>query len=252
LDAGINSKFQLGPDPASKDAVRKASCWISGMQRVKKITRALTTYLFWKNIIDRALALLVLVILSPFLVIIAIIIRIDSPGNPLFRQERVGKEGIRFTVYKFRSMYIDNDDSRYKALARRYVEENITLAKEENGQDLYELLQKGRVTRAGSLLRRTNLDELPQLINVLKGDMALVGPRPDIPLAVEVYKDHHKQRLSVKQGLTGLWQISSGRRDISFDDIVRLDVDYIKRQSFFLDVKIIFLTIFQTLWPRSR
>jgi lipopolysaccharide/colanic/teichoic acid biosynthesis glycosyltransferase len=164
----------------------------------------------------------------------------------------VGKDGVRFIVYKFRSMYVDNDDSNYKALARRYVEENITLAKEENGQDPYELLQKGRVTRVGSLLRRTNLDELPQLINVLKGDMALVGPRPDIPLAVEVYKDHHKQRLSVKQGLTGLWQISSGRRGISFDDIVRLDVDYIKRQSFFLDVKIIFLTIFQTLRPHSR
>jgi len=219
------------------------------MQIVKKYMGTLTTYLFWKNIFDRAFALLALVILSPFLIIIAISIRIDTAGNPLFRQERVGKDGRRFILYKFRSMYINNDDSQYKALARKYVQENITLTREENGQDLYELLQKGRVTRVGSLLRRTNLDELPQLINVLKGDMAIVGPRPDIPLAVEVYKEHHKQRLNIKQGLTGLWQISPGRRNISFDDIVRLDVEYIKRQSLFLDIKIIFLTIYGMLRP---
>lgn len=222
------------------------------MRIVKEYTRSLTTYVWWKGIFDYVFALLALVILCPLLAVIAIVVRIDSPGNPLFCQERVGKDGRRFVLYKFRSMYINNDDSKYKALARKFVQDNISLAPEENRQDIYELLQKGRVTRVGSLLRRTSLDELPQLINVLKGDMALVGPRPDIPFAVEVYKDHHKKRLGVKQGLTGPWQVSPGRRRLSFDDIVRLDVDYIKRQSLLLDAKILLLTIREMLKPNSR
>jgi lipopolysaccharide/colanic/teichoic acid biosynthesis glycosyltransferase len=219
------------------------------MRKIKNLVKTLTTYPFWKNIFDCVIALLALIVLLPFFMVIAIIIRIDSPGNPFFRQERVGKNGRLFTVYKFRSMYIDNDTSKHTALARKFIQENMTLGQDENGQDMYEALQKGRVTRVGSLLRRTNVDELPQLINVLKGDMSLVGPRPDIPVAVEVYKTHHRERLKVKQGMTGLWQITPARRKITFDEIVLLDVEYIRRQSFLLDLKIIFLTIFQNLKP---
>ena len=196
----------------------------------------------WKDIFERLFALLMLVILSPFLALIAIMVRLDSPGSALFCQERVGKNGRRFMLYKFRSMYKNNDDSKYKAFLRRYVLENLPSPLDNNGQDIYELVRDPRVTRFGLLLRETNLDELHQLVNVLKGDMALIGPRPDIPFMVEMYKEYHRNRLRVKPGMTGLWQVS-GRRNLSFEDMVRLDIEYINRQSLLMDAKIMLLTI---------
>jgi lipopolysaccharide/colanic/teichoic acid biosynthesis glycosyltransferase len=143
-------------------------------------------------------------------------------------------------------MYRNNDDSKYKAFLQSYVLENASSPLDENGQDIYELFRDPRVTRFGSLLRKTNIDELPQLINVLKGDMALIGPRPDIPFMVEMYKEYHLNRLRVKPGITGLWQVS-GRGYLSFDDMVHLDLEYINRQSLLLDAKIVLLTIRQAL-----
>lgn len=201
--------------------------------------------MWWKNIFDRFIALLAFVILSPFFVIVAIVIKVDSPGSPIFRQERVGKDGRRFTIYKFRTMYQDNDDSKYKAMLREYVSGNVSSSLKENEQVIREIIHK-RVTRVGFLLRRFSLDELPQLINVLKGDMVFVGPRPDIPFTVEMYKDHHRDRLRMKPGITGLWQVS-GRRTLSFEDMVRLDVDYINRKSLLLDAKILLLTVCEVL-----
>jgi lipopolysaccharide/colanic/teichoic acid biosynthesis glycosyltransferase len=201
--------------------------------------------MWWKNICDRFISLLALVILSPFFIIISIAIRVDSPGRPIFCQERVGKDGRRFTIYKFRTMYQNNDDSKYKAMLRDYINGNVPSSFNENEQAIREIVHK-RVTRVGFLLRRFSLDELPQLINVLKGDMVFIGPRPDIPFAVAMYKDHHRDRLRMKPGITGLWQVS-GRKTLSFEDMVRLDVDYINRQSLLLDTKILLLTVCEVL-----
>jgi lipopolysaccharide/colanic/teichoic acid biosynthesis glycosyltransferase len=203
-------------------------------------------YTWWKSIIERILALLAIVVLSPLLVLIALGIRIDSPGNPVFRQERIGRDGNSFTIYKFRTMYTNNDDSKYKEFLQKYVKENADSRLDEKGQDTYELVHDPRVTRLGYLLRKTSLDEVPQLFNVAKGDMALIGPRPDIPFTAAMYNDEHRQRLLVKPGITGLWQVS-GRRSLTFDDMVRLDCEYIDRQSPFLDAKIVLLTVREVL-----
>ena len=216
------------------------------IHRFGECTRELSTYTWWKNIFDRFLALLAIVILSPLLALIAILVRVDSPGSPIFRQERVGKDGRRFTIYKFRTMYEDNDDSKYKAFLQKYVFEDITSRLDENGQDIYELVHDPRVTRFGSMLRKASLDELLQLVNVLKGEMAFVGPRPDIPFTVAMYQPHHRDRLRVRPGITGLWQVS-GRRSLSFEETVRLDLDYINRQSLLLDAKILLLTVREIL-----
>jgi lipopolysaccharide/colanic/teichoic acid biosynthesis glycosyltransferase len=199
-------------------------------------------YLWLKDIIDRTLALLAIVALSPLLVTVAIGIRLDSPGSPTYRREQVGENGYKFTAYKFRTMYTGNDDGVYKGYLVQYVQENAPYKTDQDGQPVYKVTDDPRVTRLGALLRRTNLDELPQLLNVLKGEMSLVGPRPDIPFAVAMYKDWHHQRLQAKPGITGLWQVS-GRKGLSFEDMVRLDIEYVRTRSLLLDVKILLLTI---------
>jgi lipopolysaccharide/colanic/teichoic acid biosynthesis glycosyltransferase len=202
----------------------------------------LFTYQWCKGIFDRILALFAIVISSPFLTLIAIGIRLDSPGGAIFRREQVGEKGRLFTAYKFRTMNIDNDDHEYKAYLVKYIREDAPYKKDKNGQAVYKVVDDSRVTRFGALLRRTNLDELPQLFNVLKGEMSLIGPRPDIPYAVEMYQNRHQKRLSVKPGITGLWQVS-GRKGLSFEDMVYLDIEYINKQSLLLDAKILLRTI---------
>jgi lipopolysaccharide/colanic/teichoic acid biosynthesis glycosyltransferase len=204
--------------------------------------RCFSAYQWWKDILDRLLALLAIVISSPLLASIAIGIKLDSPGSVVFRRNQVGKNGEIFTAYKFRTMRTDNDDQEYKAYLVKYVLENAPYTTDENGQALFKVVNDPRVTRFGAILRRTNLDELPQLFNVLKGEMSLVGPRPDIPFAVGMYKYWHRKRLSVKPGMTGLWQVC-GRKCLPFEGMVRLDINYIKRRSLLLDAKILFLTI---------
>jgi lipopolysaccharide/colanic/teichoic acid biosynthesis glycosyltransferase len=208
----------------------------------KSRVHCLFTYLWWKGIFDRVLALLAIVILSPFLTIIAIGIRLDSPGSAIFRRKQVGQNGRTFTAYKFRSMYTNNDDSKYRAYLVKYITENAPYTIDSNGQAVYKVINDSRVTRFGAILRKTNLEELPQLFNVLKGEMSFIGPRPDIPFAVGMYKDWHRKRFSVKPGITGLWQVC-GRKCIPFEGMVRLDISYIKRQSLLLDAKIFLLTI---------
>jgi len=201
-------------------------------------------YVWLKGILDRVLALVILVVLSPLLALIALAVRVDSPGNPIFSQERVGKSGRLFRVYKFRSMYANNDDSKFKAFLRKFVQDNASSQLDEDGRDVYELVNDPRITRIGALLRRTNIDEIPQLVNVLKGEMALIGPRPEIPFTVEMYQPQHRQRLLCKPGITGLWQVSH-RREVSFEDMVKLDIDYMRHQSLLLDAKIAFLTVYE-------
>jgi lipopolysaccharide/colanic/teichoic acid biosynthesis glycosyltransferase len=200
------------------------------------------TYQWWKNAFDRVLALLAIVASSPFMAIIALAIRLDSPGGAIFRREQIGENGRKFTAYKFRTMRINSDDHEYKAYLVKYVLKNEPYRTNQDGQPVYKVVNDPRVTRFGALLRKTNLDELPQFFNVLKGEMSLVGPRPDIPFAVEMYKDWHRKRLGVKPGITGLWQVC-GRYSLPFEGMVRLDISYIKRQSMLLDAKILLLTV---------
>ena len=186
----------------------------------------------FKSVSDRVLALLLYLLLSPLLVLIAIAVRVSSRGPALFRQERVGQDGQTFGLLKFRSMYVDAE-ARLAALQG---------SNEASGL-LFKMRADPRVTPVGRWLRRYSLDELPQLWNVVRGDMALVGPRPPLPSEVAAYESHVRRRLLVRPGITGLWQVS-GRSDLSWDDAVRLDLYYVENWSPALDAMILWKTLF--------
>lgn len=196
-----------------------------------------------KRIMDVAGSLLALTLFSPLFLAIATAIKITSRGPVFFRQSRVGQYGESFNFLKFRSMHVNNDAS----IHREYVKLLIAgkAAKQPsngNGGGHFKLTQDPRITRVGSFLRKTSLDELPQLINVLTGKMSLVGPRPPIPYEVESYDVWHRGRLlEVKPGITGLWQVS-GRSRVKFDDMVRLDLQYARTWSPWMDIKILLRT----------
>lgn len=195
-----------------------------------------------KRGLDLFISLAALVPLAPLWLIVAALIKLDSQGPIFYRQERVGMDGRIFLFLKFRTMRADADD----AVHREYQRKLIAGRPETNLGDLrrpvYKLRDDPRVTRVGRVLRRLSLDELPQLLNVLRGDMSLVGPRPPIPYEVEAYELWHRKRLDMKPGLTGLWQVS-GRNRLSFDEMVRLDLFYIENWSPLLDLKIILRTL---------
>ncbi len=203
-------------------------------------------YYFCKRLMDLLLASLILVLAAPVMLLIALAIKLDSPGPVLFVQVRLGQNGSPFRFYKFRTMY-DRADS---SLHRRYVQSFIRArAPEGNGSAsaataaaTFKLVHDPRVTRVGRLLRRSSLDELPQLFNVIRGDMSLVGPRPPLPYEVVEYQEWHRGRLAAVPGLTGLWQVR-GRSRVTFDDMVRMDLEYIARQSLWLDLRILLLTV---------
>ncbi|MDQ3957417.1 MAG: exopolysaccharide biosynthesis polyprenyl glycosylphosphotransferase, partial [Actinomycetota bacterium] len=184
-----------------------------------------------KRTLDVAGAAAGLALLSPFLAAIALWVRRDSPGGPFFGQIRVGRDGELFKCWKFRTMYED-------AEARRAELEHLN----QGPGLLFKLADDPRVTRAGKVLRRYSLDELPQLWNVLRGEMSLVGPRPAIPSEVEQYDEWIRNRLKVKPGMTGLWQVS-GRTETSFSDYVRYDLFYIQNWSLSLDLWILWRTV---------
>jgi exopolysaccharide biosynthesis polyprenyl glycosylphosphotransferase len=184
-----------------------------------------------KRALDLALVGLGLVLLSPVLGIITLAIKLDSTGPVFYKQTRVGKEGRPFQMLKFRSMVVDAE-RRLEALRQH----------NEASGPLFKMRRDPRVTRVGRILRRWSLDELPQLINVIRGEMSLVGPRPPIPSEVEKYEDWQRSRLHAVPGLTGLWQVS-GRSDVPFHDMVRLDLHYIRNWSISLDIEILLRTI---------
>jgi len=188
-------------------------------------------------------SVLMLVLCSPLLLMIALTIKASSKGPVLFRQQRVGQYGKNFTFLKFRSMHIGSDSGVHKEYVTKLIagEEDSKLSSRK-GERIYKLTNDNRVTRVGKFLRKTSLDELPQLLNVLKGDMSLVGPRPAIPYEVAAYQTWHRRRvLEVKPGITGLWQVS-GRCQIKFDEMVRLDLRYATSWSPWLDLKILMRT----------
>lgn len=200
-------------------------------------------YLVCKRISDVALSAMALVLLSPILLVIAVIIKLSSSGPVLFKQTRIGKGGRSFTFYKFRTM-VHNADPE---IHRRYVQSLIRQQAENGSQGpttapVYKLEKDPRITRVGAFLRRTSLDELPQFLNVIKGEMSLVGPRPPLPYEVQEYQEWHLTRLAVLPGITGPWQVR-GRSRVTFDEMVRMDIDYIVHRSMWLDMKILILTI---------
>jgi lipopolysaccharide/colanic/teichoic acid biosynthesis glycosyltransferase len=198
---------------------------------------------FLKRIMDIIGSLCGLLIFSPVFLFVPLLIKLTSEGPVFFRQERIGRFGTKFVFLKFRSMYIDNDDTIHRSYIRELIAGNIQDCN-DGSTAVYKIKDDPRVTPAGRFLRKTSLDEIPQFLNVLKGDMSLVGPRPAIPYEFENYDIWHRHRLlQVKPGITGLWQVK-GRSSTTFDDMVRLDLKYIREWSLWLDVKLLFLTPF--------
>ena len=187
--------------------------------------------LYVKRVVDVLLGFLALVLLSPFFLVIAILIKLDSRGPVFFRQVRAGKNGREFLFYKFRSMIEDAEE----------LKQSLMHLNELDGP-VFKISDDPRITSVGRFLRRTSLDELPQLINVLRGEMSLVGPRPPLPSEVENYEGWQRKKLSVVPGITCLWQIS-GRNHIGFTEWMRLDIEYIRRQSLGLDFRILARTV---------
>jgi len=222
-------------------------------------------YQIGKRLMDLALCLLFLPVALPLMAICVLAIRIDSPGPALFVQQRIGKGGRCFRMYKFRTMQHNLNDSSHRIFMKAFVNgqigsdgqrhggngsvrrvyvrvpANTPLGDNGNGR-VYKPVHALQVTRVGHILRKTSLDELPQIINVLKGEMSMVGPRPNVPWEVEEYRPWHHERLEVLPGMTGLAQVQ-GRSGISFDHIVRYDIEYVEKQSLVLDLKVLWWTL---------
>ena len=210
-----------------------ASCRESELLAKKKeLVNDHIVYLVLKRLMDIVGASVGLLLASPIMLIVAILIKLEDPKGPiLFSQIRNGAYPKTFKMYKFRSMYVDAEDR---------LQELMHL--NEQSGPAFKIKNDPRITKIGKFIRKTSLDELPQLFNVLKGDMSLVGPRPAIPREVEQYTSYQKQRLFVKPGLTCIWQVS-GRNNIGFEEWVELDIEYIKTRNLWLDIKLILLTI---------
>jgi exopolysaccharide biosynthesis polyprenyl glycosylphosphotransferase len=222
LDRMANT--ELYPDLFERDEARKFSRFV-------------------KRSMDIAGSLAALILCCPLFVLIAAAIKLTSKGSILFKQERVGRYGSRFTFLKFRSMKCGNDASIHREYVKRFIAGEADPARVSHAQNVvYKIQDDPRVTRIGKFLRKSSLDELPQFINVLRGEMSLVGPRPPIPYELEGYQIWHRRRvLESKPGITGLWQVN-GRSRLKFDDMVRLDLQYARTWSLWLDIKILLRT----------
>lgn len=208
----------------------------------KKTLEDKRTYWVFKRAQDIFFSALALIVLSPLLLVLALVIWIDSPGaSPIFAQDRVGRDGKIFRFLKFRSM-VPNAEQKLGDL----------LKKNEMDGPVFKIKDDPRITRVGRFIRRTGLDELAQLINILKGDMSIVGPRPPLPREVEQYDDYARQRLYVTPGLTCYWQIQPHRNSLSFSEWMELDLKYIQERSFWTDWKIIFRTVGTVLRMRGE
>ncbi len=206
-----------------------------------QVIRIKTDYLRLKRALDITFTLLI----SPFVllvgILIAICIKLDSKGDVFFKQKRVGQHGEEFVMYKFRSMYTDNDQGLHQKRVAAMMINGEALTKDENDP---------RITKIGRFIRKTSLDELPQFWNVLKGNMTLVGPRPPLPFEVELYGERDWLRLSGRPGLTGTWQVY-GRSSVTFENMVDMDIEYLSNQSLWKDIKLIFNTVPVMIWGRG-
>ena len=200
------------------------------MLEKKKLSR--NTYEFLKRLMDIICSMSALIVLAPILIVVAILIKIESKGPVIFSQERVGINNKKFKMYKFRSMVVNAED----------MKEKLEKQNERKGP-MFKIKNDPRITKIGRFIRKTSIDELPQLINILKGEMSIVGPRPSLPKEVIQFEPWMLERLKVKPGLTCYWQVQ-GRDHIEFEDWMRLDVKYVKDRNFLLDIKLIFKTFF--------
>lgn len=190
-------------------------------------------YAFFKRAFDIFCSLLAIIILSPILIIVGILVKLTSKGPMIYVSKRIGKNGKVFNFYKFRSMYRDAEQRLQELLDKNEVKGGIT----------FKMKNDPRITKFGKFIRKTSLDELPQLFNILKGDMSIVGPRPSTDREYKLMNDYHKQRFLVPQGLTGEWQVG-GRSTTTFDEMIEMDLNYIsKKRGFWYDIKLIFKTI---------
>ncbi len=199
------------------------------------------SYLIAKRAFDITFTLIILLPLCLVVVIVGLLIRLDSKGPIFYRQKRIGLNGNEFTMLKFRSMYVNCDDTIHRNVVTRYL--NGERVNTNNEAHLtYKLVDDPRITRVGRFIRRTSIDELPQFFNVLAGSMSIVGPRPPLPYEVALYQPHDWLRLAGKPGITGYWQVY-GRSKVTFREMVEMDIAYLQRQSFWEDLKLIALTI---------
>lgn len=196
-------------------------------------------YLFFKRFLDILFSLFGIVLSFPITLLVIIAIKIEDGGPIFYAQKRIGKGKTEFLIFKFRSMVIDADK----------VKDELMEQNEVDGA-MFKMADDPRITRVGRFIRKHSIDEIPQLVNVLIGDMSIVGPRPPLPEEVEKYTNHDLKRLCVKPGCTGLWQVS-GRNSLNFDEMVELDMKYIKEASTLLDLKICFKTIWIMIWPND-
>jgi lipopolysaccharide/colanic/teichoic acid biosynthesis glycosyltransferase len=241
LFSRIRISFHLFPEEWSQEGLRPSNPTLyPDLARRDNSRRALAAV---KRAMDIFGSLLALIIVSPLFLLIAAAIKLTSNGPVFFRQERIGQYGVPFTFLKFRSMRVNNDASVHKEYVRQLIAgQTETKPSGENGSGVYKLTADKRITKVGAFLRRTSLDELPQFINVLFGEMSLVGPRPAIGYEVEAYDIWHRRRiLEARPGITGLWQVE-GRSRVKFDDMVRLDLRYATSWSPWMDIKILLRT----------
>jgi lipopolysaccharide/colanic/teichoic acid biosynthesis glycosyltransferase len=216
-------------------------------------------YYLAKRVLDIVISAIALIVLSPLMLVVAILTRLDSPGPAIFAQTRVGGrrwsyggyaywQKHEFKCLKFRTMVAGADPARHRKFIKAMIEGRADA--NHSGAAKFKLEQDPRITRIGRILRRLSIDELPQLINVLQGDMSLVGPRPDIPYIIDMYKPGWDERMAAKAGITGFWQ-THGRGDVTFEQMVAMDIQYVRNQSFWLDVKTLLLTIPAVLTGRG-
>ncbi|WP_423230061.1 sugar transferase [Clostridium baratii] len=189
-------------------------------------------YIFLKRLIDLFGSFIGLIVLSPIILVVSLLIKFESKGPVIFSQDRIGKDGKVFKMYKFRSMVVNAEE-----LKEKLKEQN------EMSGPMFKMKEDPRVTNVGKFIRKTSIDELPQLINILRGDMSLVGPRPSLPKEVEQFEGWMMERLEVKPGLTCYWQVS-GRNNIDFEDWMKLDIKYVRERNTLTDIKLIFKTVF--------
>jgi lipopolysaccharide/colanic/teichoic acid biosynthesis glycosyltransferase len=201
-----------------------------------------------KRLAEFICSIVLLMLLAPLFLLLTMAIRLESPGPALFRQIRIGKGGKSFTFYKFRSMYNDIDKRAHEDFMTAYVNGQVNEGASEEA--VFKPIQTKQVTRLGRFLRKTSLDELPQLINILKGEMSFIGPRPNVPTEVTAYKDWHMKRLLVLPGITG-WAQINGRSSIAFDQIVRYDIEYVENTGLMMDLKVLWYTVPAVLLGRG-
>ncbi|QNL92999.1 sugar transferase [Lactococcus lactis] len=188
-------------------------------------------YMKIKRFFDICFSMILIIILIPLWIVIIVVMKIEDFNGPIvYKQERIGLAGSKFIMYKFRSMVVDADSLKCE----------LEQVNEQSGP-IFKIKKDPRITKVGSILRKTSLDEFPQLLNIIRGEMSLIGPRPALPSEVEKYSDYQKKRLSVKPGCTGLWQVS-GRSNLNFDQMLQLDLEYIENYGALTDIKIFFKT----------